>query len=109
MKLLELANKDDFTLEWNVSHDCHTYMKNDPMFYRKEYYPVMTSISDKFRKGESVDFAETLRPLVKNAMEQYCTKYGLDGSQSVFTEEDELNIIERIRDEEVKNIEEGEY
>ena len=30
-------------------------------------------------------------------------------SQSVFTEEDELNIIERIREEEVKNIEEGEY
>jgi hypothetical protein len=69
----------------------------------------MTSISDKFIKGASVDFAETLRPLVQSAMDSYCTKYGLDGSQSVFTEEDELNIIERIREEEVKNIEEGEY
>mgnify|MGYP000733360219 FL=1 len=42
-------------------------------------------------------------------MDAYCAKYDLDGSQSVFTEDDELNIIERIKDDEIKNIEEGEY
>jgi hypothetical protein len=109
MKLLELADKDEFTLEYDVCQDCHTYMKNDPMFYRKQYFPVMTMISDQYRKGKAVDFAETLRPLVQSAMEAYCTKYGLDGSQSVFTEDDELNIIERIKEDETQNIEEGEY
>ncbi|MGY8864403.1 MAG: hypothetical protein ACKVJK_02110 [Methylophagaceae bacterium] len=109
MKLFELANKDDFDMPYNVANDCHTYMKNNPMFYRKEYFPVMASMSDKFRKGQAVDFAETLKPMVQRAMEQYCEEYGLGGSQGVFTEEDELNIIEAIKEDEVKNIEEGEY
>lgn len=66
-------------------------------------------MSDQFRKGKAIDFAETLRPLVKSAMEAYCAKYDLDGSQSVFTEDDELELIERIKEDEIKNIEEGEY
>ena len=109
MRLTELADKDEFTLEYDVCQDCHTYMKNDPMFYRKQYFPVMTLLSDQFRAGKDVDFTETLRPLVQSAMDAYCAKYDLDGSQSVFTEDDELNIIERIKDDEIKNIEEWEY
>lgn len=109
MRLTELADKDEFSLDYNVCQDCHTYMKNDPMFYRKHYFPVMAMMSDQFRKGKAIDFAETLRPLVKSAMDAYCAKYNLDGSQSVFTEDDELELIERIKEDEIKNIEEGEY
>jgi len=109
MKLFELDKKDEFTLPYDVAQDCQCYMKNDPMFYRKEYYPVMSLLSDKFRAGEDINFNEALLPLVKSAMESYCKKYDLDPPQSVFTDVDQESIIERIKSEEIKNIEEGEY
>ena len=29
-------------LGWNVAEDLHIHMKNDPMFYRKQYNPPST-------------------------------------------------------------------
>jgi len=31
-------------LGFNVAHDLHIHMKNDPMFYRKQYYPTIAKL-----------------------------------------------------------------
>ena len=40
VKIVEFSHADD--LGYDVVEDVAIYMRNDPMFYRKHYFPAMT-------------------------------------------------------------------
>jgi hypothetical protein len=111
MKIVEFQNKEDkYDLPFNVAQDLTVFMKNDPMFYRKHYFPCMSRMADMQSKGKEIDFTETMRPIIQRAMEEYCKKFDITSTpQSVFTTEDEDAIIEMIKEEEMPQIESGEY
>ena len=106
----DITGSDDNELPFNVAADLNMFMKNDPIFYRKHYFPCMSQMSDMHSKGTEIDFAECARPMLQAAMEQYCRKFNLTNSpQSLFTSEDEDAIIEMLKSEEMPRIEAGEY
>ena len=91
MRIDEFTNKkDERELPFSVAEDLMVFMRNDPTFYRKKFYPCMADMQDAKIKGQEVNFPEYARPMVVSAMEDYCRKFNVSSnSQSVFTKEDE--------------------
>ena len=70
MKINEFIDKehdhDDkkTDLGFSVPYDLHIHMKNDPMFYRKQYYPTIAKLQDTLKRGEPIDVKKELLPMV---------------------------------------------
>jgi hypothetical protein len=111
VKLVEFtADQTQTDLGFSVVEDLCQHMKNDPMFYRKQYYPMMAYIQDKLKKGEVVDQRETLAPMIEKGCKHYCSKYDIPKSpEELLTKEDYTAIVEKLYGEEMELIRDGEY
>jgi hypothetical protein len=110
MKINEFAQRDDFKLPFDIVDDLHVYMRNDPMFYRKDYYPTMTRISDLTKAKKKVDPHKEFTPMIDKACESYCTKFDIARDPSeVFSENDRKALVSKIYSEEIEGIRKGEY
>lgn len=110
MRIEEFDKKDDLELPFNVVEDAIVFMRNDPMFYRKQYYPTVAKMADLTRAGKPVDPKGFVMPMVTKGIEGYCEKYKLPRpSDSLFGEEDRINLMNRIYEEEMEQIHKGEY
>lgn len=117
-KLFEMGY-DDFDIEvstteeelpFDIVEDLYVFMKNDPGFYRRSFYPTMVKISDAVKSKKKVNFTNELSPMIDQAVETYCQRFDLPKStKRMFKDEDRSNLIGRIREEEMKNIGNGEY
>ena len=111
VKLVEFTDdKHEEGLGFNVVEDLCQHMRNDPMFYRKQYYPMMALIQDKLKKGETLDQREMLSPMIDKGVKHYCSKYDIPKSpEELLTKEDYTAIVEKIYGEEMEMIRDGEY
>jgi hypothetical protein len=111
MRIDEFTSKKfEKELPFSVTDDLMVFMRNDPHFYRKSYYPCMVKMQDESIKGNDCNFVANTRPMIKSAIKDYCTKFNVAANpQSVFTKEDEDAIIEKLYDEEMPKLESGEY
>ena len=111
MRIVEFASPlEDNKLNYNVVDDCLTYMRNDPMFYRKIYFPTISEYADKLRAGKKFNARKTLMPMIEKAVQGYCTKYDLPlSNEELFTEQDRISLFDRICSEENNLINKGEY
>ena len=111
VKIVEFTNRDtENQLPFNVAEDVHVYMKNDPMFYRKHYFPCMAKMAEMHRAGKAFNMAQTIKPVIKRAAEGYCKRYNMPmPAATLFREEDENELVERICSEEMDRIKQGEY
>lgn len=104
------VSTDEESLPFDIVEDLHVFMKNDPMFYRRAYFPTMTKISDAMKAKKKVDFSKAIQPMIEKAVDVYCKKFDLPRStKEMFTSEDQSNLVERIRQEEMQNIQQGDY
>jgi hypothetical protein len=104
-KLKESDQEDN--LPFDVAEDTYVFMKNDPVFYRKSYYPEMVSLSKQYAKGADVNFESSIAPLVKKGIKEYCKQFDInprDFQNNHFT-----TISERIKEDEYEEIKEGNY
>jgi hypothetical protein len=109
VKIVEFTDKDNMQLPFDVVDDAVVFMRNDPQFYRKQYFPAIASIADTVRGGKDID-RSVLGSLVDNGISSYCKKYNIARKPAdVFTMEDREAIIEKICSEELKEIEGGAY
>ena len=109
MKLFELHNLDtEAKLPYDLADDLYTFMKNDPMFYRKEYYPALCQCSDRVKADQDPQFEETMRPLIKAAYTKYADKFDVP-SHITFEQEDEDKVCEMMAEEEMDTIRECGY
>jgi|AntDeeMinimDraft_6_1070357.scaffolds.fasta_scaffold03036_4 hypothetical protein len=107
---IEVSTEETEELPFDVVEDLFVFMKNDPMFYRRVYFPMMSKIADAMSNNKNVDFEKALRPVIEKAVEVYAKKFDLPPStKKMFTDESRSNLINRIRDEETQNIEQGDY
>jgi hypothetical protein len=107
---LEVSATESEDLPFDIVEDLHVFMKNDPTFYRKDYFPTMVAISDQARKTKKVDFNSKIKPMIGKAVDLYCEKFGLPKStKELFNDEKESGLIQRIREEEIPRIQQGEY
>lgn len=111
VKLVEMGFNPDGNngMDFDVCDDIVVYMRNDPEFYRKHYYPTLAKMCDAYRKDNKIQ-KESLKTLVSTAIPMYMKKFKIDRKPSdVFTNEDCQNIAEMIFDEEAEEIRNGEY
>ena len=110
MKINEFAQSGEQQINFDVVDDTIVFMRNDPVFYRKSYFPTMSKMADMHRAGKDIDPETLVGPVVDRAMEGYCRRYKLTRSPSeLFTTDDRQNIINRITTEELEEIAKGEY
>mgnify|MGYP001164240451 CR=1 FL=1 len=109
VKIVEFSQPQDTGLDFDVIDDTVVFMRNDPQFYRKKYFPTMASMADKIRGGNEID-RSVIGSMVDSGMTSYCKKFNLaKGPADIFTVEDRNAIIEKICSEEMEQINNGDY
>lgn len=109
MRIDELAQNDDMKLPFDVVDDAVVFMRNDPMFYRKQYFPAVSKVADQFRAGKDPD-KSVLGSMVDSGINSYCKKFNIARKPAdIFTMEDREAILSKIFSEELKEIEGGAY
>jgi hypothetical protein len=110
MKINEFANRQESNLNFDVVEDAVIFMRNDPMFYRKHYFPTMAKMADLYRKKKEINTTSVLGSMVDNGLNSYCKKFKIARRPAdLFTMEDRQAILDKISSEELKMIEKGEY
>ena len=101
---------DDTDLGFDLVDDTSVFMRNDPHFYRKEYFPVMSRMADLFRAGKKIDHRKHMTPMVEKGINQYCAMYDLGHSpEDVFKQQDRDALIDKLFKEEMDEIKKGGY
>lgn len=109
MKILEFHHSND-KMNFDVVDDAIVFMRNDPMFYRQEYYPRMCKLADRHRAGKKTDPVKLFSPMVEKGCDMYTKKYNLSpSSNDLFRQQERNDIIRRLYQEEMKAIAGGEY
>jgi len=109
MKINEFAQQDQNSLSFDIVDDAVVFMRNDPIFYRKKYFPAIASVADEYRNNQNLN-RSVLGNMVDSGINSYCKKYKIAKAPAdVFTAEDREAIIEKICSEELKEIENGAY
>jgi len=104
------VSTDEESLPFDIVEDLHVFMKNDAMFYRRVYFPTMTKIADAIKSKKNINFAKTVQPMIDRAVDIYTKRFDLPAStKEMFKDEDRANLVARIKEEEMENIQQGEY
>jgi len=109
MRIDEFTQPIDDSLPFDVVDDVAVYMRNDPMFYRKQLFPAIMKMKDRHAAGKSCDANECLGEVCSRAMESYCNKFKLGSMKNIFKDEDKGLLINKVFGEEMKMIKDGQY
>jgi hypothetical protein len=110
MKIVEFANPGENKLNFDVVDDVCVYMRNDPTFYRKSFFPTMSRIADMHRAGKEINAQECMSGMIESGLNSYCKKYKVASiPDEVFTQDDRDRIIDKLFSEEMEQIKQGEY
>jgi len=106
VKVFEVTEK----LPFDRVDDIVVYMRNDPVFYRKQYFPTISNIADMQREGSNNNPQDIIMPMIDKAINGYCAKYNISRHvDDVFDKNDRTAIFDKIYKEEMEQIEKGEY
>lgn len=110
VKLVEFSSPVDSSLPFDVVDDVSVFMRNDPQFYRKHFFPAFARIADLHRAGKKIDKNKCLSGMVEAALEGYCKKFNVARvPDEIFNNDDREAIIDKIFSEEMEQIQNGEY
>ena len=111
MKLKEFTDIDIDKKEeigYDIIDDLKCHMRDDPMFYRKMYFPCMAKLKDNYDKGDHN--ADGVKEMVDKAIQHYCNKYDIIKTPTeLLTKEDKDALIQEIYNEELEEVKKGEY
>ena len=97
-------------LPFDKIDDVVVFMRNDPMFYRKQYFPTCSNLADMQREGSNDNPQSILMPMIEKGINQYCAKFNIARSpEEVFNDNDRSAIFDKIYKEEMEQIVKGEY
>lgn len=89
--------------------DLQFFMENDPTFYRKMLYPIISKLRDIIKSGK-ISSDRDFRPCVDRAVDIYCKKFKISGNpKSVFTDVDRDAVARKIFNQECDRIQRGVY
>jgi hypothetical protein len=111
VKIVEFSNIDKETgLDFNPADDLTVFMRNDPMFYRKHYFPIMARIADLQDRGESIDATSLISPIVSQGINAYCKKFNIkQRPDEIFPAAERAEIVKKIYSEEMPQLKKGDY
>lgn len=79
--------------DFDVADDIHQYMVNDPVFYRRHYFPKVTKMCDRHKKGIEINPTSELKTVILNACNQYVEQFGINADPDSLLDEYELEAI----------------
>jgi hypothetical protein len=109
MRIDEFAAPTNDSLPFDVADDVAIFMRNDPMFYRKQLFPAIMNMKDRHDAGDECVAEDCLGEVCGTAMETYCKRFQLGKPENVFRDEDKHLIVNKIFGEEMKMIKDGAY
>jgi hypothetical protein len=110
VKLVDLNESLGDDLNYDIVEDVVVFMRNDPMFYRKQYFPAISKMADLTRAGEKCNKHSLLSNMIEQGITEYCRKYKVsEMPDEVFTLEDRHTLMSKIFSEEMEEIQKGEY
>jgi hypothetical protein len=110
MRIDEFSQPIDDKLNFDVIDDVAVFMRNDPQFYRKNFFPAIDKMKSCVDNGTRVDANKMLGPVVDKACEGYCQKFNVNRTPAdLFDLDDRQALIQRLYSEEMENIKKGAY
>ncbi len=110
MRIEEFSNKDETGLPFDVVDDLSIYMRNDPIFYRKELFPAIISMKGAHDRKETLNPESIFGSMVDKATRSYCKKFKINKHpDDLLTNEDRKGLIQKLYSEELNNIQKGVY
>jgi hypothetical protein len=95
---------------FDLVDDTCMHMRNDPNFYRREYFPTMAKIADMQREGNNDNPRKIIMPMIEKGITDYCSKYEIAGHpDDAYNNDHRTAIYDKIYQEEMKAIEQGDY
>jgi hypothetical protein len=111
VKIVEFFKQDyDEGLPFNVVEDLIIFMRNNPNFYRKLFYPTILSFKNLVDRKQKVNPRKLFTPMIKHAIVSYCKEYDVGKRPEQLIDDTELReLIRTLYEEELENIRNGEY
>lgn len=113
MYIREFVNaikKDKDELPFDIEDDLVVYMRNDPMFYRKEYYPMVLKMQSAHKNNKSLDALALWIPVVQRAIVPYMNKFKIDKNpKDIINKHMIKSIASKIYSDEINHIKSGSY
>lgn len=111
MKIVEFFDKAiDDSLPFDVVDDITIFMRNDPLFYRKEFYPTILKLKDLHNKNKTVNPHKMFGPVIDRACESYCREFKINRRpEELMSLEERKALVTKLFSEEMTNIRKGEY
>jgi hypothetical protein len=111
VKIVEFFNQqDEEGLPFNVVEDVAIFMRNNPSFYRKHYYPSILSLKEKFESKQKINPIKIFAGIVERAAHNYCKEYNVGKRpEELLSKDEKVELIRKIYEEELENIREGAY
>jgi len=107
VRFVEFKEQDQ-ALPFDVVDDLQQFMKNDPKFYRSVYYPTMVKMQDAFESNKEAK--DLVAPMVIMATREYIEKYQINKkAEELLTSEEYDDIVNRIYEDEIENLRQGDY
>ena len=116
VKINEFFDKDNFKelkigdeLPYNVVEDLCIYMKNNPSFFRKHYYPAMVDVQEATKNGGKYNKRKMI-PAVEVAIREYIKEYDIQKRpEDLLTDREKMECISNILKDELEALRAGEY
>src|SRR5210317_1191708 len=88
--------------DYDVPSDLILFMRNDPMFYRKNFFPAI----DKYK--ENTKDTLPLESMIKRGLGQYCEKFQIETPQDELMGEGDIqDLVRQIIADEMDDLSEG--
>jgi len=98
-------DSDKPKFDFDVADDVQAFIMNDPMFYRKEYFPKISSLSKKIKHGKHFSPYNELSPIVNKACGQYVKKFNINvDPKELLTQEELSRVCEKLIADETADI-----
>ena len=103
-------NKEKDELPFDIEDDLVVYMRNDPIFYRKHYYPAVLKMQSAQQQNKILDATSLWTPIIKRAIVPYMSKFNIHKNpQDIIKKDNIISIANKINSEELGNIKNGSY
>lgn len=101
--------KEEDKLPFNVIEDLAIYMRNDPMFYRKTFFPAVIEMKKCTEKKEQYN-PNNLSPVIEKAIVEYCKKFNLPKRpEELLDDIEKKELVKKLYAEEMTQIRKGAY
>lgn len=107
---IEEKENTEEELPFDIADDLVVFMRNDPMFYRKSYFPAVVKMQQAHDRQKRLDPEKLWGPLVDDAVKQYVNKFDIGrAADDVLTKETRQEAIHKLHHEELEHIRNGAY